>query len=194
MLKLPLFPLNLVLLPYENLPLHIFEPRYKQMVKNALEEDKPFGIILKQGKEVFYKGCGVKVTKVFKEYQNGEYDILVKGTELFDVVSTKMDGDTMIGEVKYIAIDNDIDKIHFQELQDTYLKVLLRFGVNTDLEVHMSKKISYEFLEGIQLPITVKKDILEINKESERLLFINKIFQNILKSDIQSDNNQKPEA
>ncbi|GIS53563.1 hypothetical protein Ct9H90mP29_06050 [bacterium] len=41
----------------------------------------------------------------------------------------------------------------------------------------MSKKISYEFLEGIQLPITVKKDILEINKESERLLFINKIFQ-----------------
>jgi hypothetical protein len=44
------------------------------------------------------------------------------------------------------------------------------------------------------LPITVKKDILEINKESERLLFINKIFQNILKSDIESDNNQKPEA
>ena len=100
----------------------------------------------------------------------------------------------MIGEVKYIAVENDIDKIHFQELQDTYLKVLLRFGVNTDLENHMSKKISYEFLEGIQLPITVKKDILEINKESERLLFINKIFQNILKSDIQSDNNQKPEA
>ncbi len=66
MLKLPLFPLNLVLLPYENLPLHIFEPRYKQMVKNAIEEDKPFGIILKQGKEVFYKGCEVKVTKYSK--------------------------------------------------------------------------------------------------------------------------------
>ena len=60
MLNLPLFPLNLVLLPYENLPLHIFEPRYKQMVKNAIEENKPFGIILKQGEEVFYKGCEVK--------------------------------------------------------------------------------------------------------------------------------------
>ena len=194
MSKLPLFPLELVLLPYESLPLHIFEPRYKKMVKSSIEEDKPFGIILKQGKEVFYKGCRVKVTKVFKEYQNGEYDILVKGTELFDVISTKMYGDTMVGEVEYITIETDIDKIRFQELQDTYLKVLLRFGVNTDLEIHMGKKISYEFLQGIQLPISIKKDIIEINNESERLLFINKIFHNILQTDIQTDNKQKPEA
>ena len=194
MSKLPLFPLELVLLPYESLPLHIFEPRYKKMVKSSIEEDKPFGIILKQGKKVFYKGCRVKVTKVFKEYQNGEYDILVKGTELFDVISTKMDGDTMVGEVEYITIETDIDKIRFQELQDTYLKVLLRFGVNTDLEIHMGKKISYEFLQGIQLPISIKKDIIEINNESERLLFINKIFHNILQTDIQTDNKQKPEA
>ena len=58
----------------------------------------------------------------------------------------------------------------------------------------MDKQISYEFLQGIQLPITVKKDILDINKESDRLLFINRIFNNILKTDIQSDNGQRPEA
>ena len=143
MSKLPLFPLELVLLPYESLPLHIFEPRYKKMVKRSIEDNKPFGIILNQGGQVFAKGCSVVITKVFKEYQNGEYDILVKGTELFDVISTEMDGDTMIGEVEYLAIGADTDDIHIQELQDTYLKVLLRFGVNTDLEVHMNKKISY---------------------------------------------------
>ena len=53
--KLPLFPLELVLLPYEMLPLHIFEPRYKAMVKNAIEDDIPFGIILKEGKNIFSK-------------------------------------------------------------------------------------------------------------------------------------------
>ena len=89
MSKLPLFPLELVLLPYESLPLHIFEPRYKKMVKSSIEEDKPFGIILKQGKEVFYKGCRVKVTKVFKEYQNGEYDILLKGVKRFKIISKR---------------------------------------------------------------------------------------------------------
>ena len=45
---LPLFPLKLVLLPYEILPLHIFEPRYKKMVKNAIEDKQPFGIVLKE--------------------------------------------------------------------------------------------------------------------------------------------------
>ena len=194
MLELPLFPLDLVLLPYESLPLHIFEPRYKKMVKNAIEQDTPFGIILKQGDEVFRKGCQVEVSKVFKEYKNGEYDILVKGTEPFDVISTKKDGDTIIGNVEYINLETVGHKTGFQELQDTFLRVLLRFGINTDLELHMDKQISYEFLQGIQLPITVKKDILDINKESDRLLFINGIFNNILKTDIQSDNGQRPEA
>ena len=194
MSRLPLFPLELVLLPYESLPLHIFEPRYKKMVKRFLDDDKPFGIILKQGGQIFDKGCRVIVTKVFKEYQSGEYDILVKGTDLFDVIRTEMDGDTMIGEVEYLAIGADTNEIHIQELQDTYLKVLLRFGVDTDLEVHMNKKISYEFLQGLELPVPIKKDILEINEESERLLFINKIFQRILEKEISPQNGQKPEA
>ena len=56
MTSLPLFPLNLVLLPYELLPLHIFEPRYKKMVKDHIEENKPFGIILNEGDIVCKKG------------------------------------------------------------------------------------------------------------------------------------------
>ena len=71
--SIPIFPLpKAVLLPRSRLPLHIFEPRYKKMVKNAIEQDTPFGIILKQGDEVFRKGCQVEVSKVFKEYKNGE--------------------------------------------------------------------------------------------------------------------------
>ena len=65
--KLPLFQLNLVLLPYEHLPLHIFEPRYKFMIKNAIEHNKPFGIILSEGKGVFSKGVKVCVKEVFKK-------------------------------------------------------------------------------------------------------------------------------
>ena len=66
MLELPLFPLDLVLLPYESLPLHIFEPRYKKMVKNAIEQDTPFGIILTPGVEVFRKGGQVEFQKYLK--------------------------------------------------------------------------------------------------------------------------------
>ena len=194
MSKIPLFPLKLVLLPYENLPLHIFEPRYKDMVRNAIEKDIPFGIILREGKGIFSKGCTVKVTKVFKKYQNGEYDIMVKGLERFDVINTEMDGDTVIGQVKYLPLQTESEPDLLVQLQDSYLKVLLRFEIDSDLETHLKKKISYEFLQGLQLPISLKKNLIDIDSETERIRFINDIFQSILKQPFKSGNGNLPEA
>ena len=194
MSKIPLFPLELVLLPYENLPLHIFEPRYKAMVRNAIEKDIPFGIILREGKGICLKGCTVKVTNVFKKYQNGEYDIMVKGLERFDVINTEMDGDTVIGQVKYLPLQTESEPDLLVQLQDSYLKVLLRFEIDSDLETHLKKKISYEFLQGLQLPISLKKNLIDIDSETERIRFINDIFQSILKQPFKSGNGNLPEA
>jgi len=194
MYKIPLFPLELVLLPYENLPLHIFEPRYKAMVRNAIEKDIPFGIILREGEGVFSKGCTVKVIKVFKEYQNGEYDIMVEGLERFDLIKTEMDGDTVIGQVKYLPLQTESEPDLLVQLQDSYLKVLLRFKIDSDLETHLKKKISYEFLQGLQLPIPLKKKLIDIDSETERLRFIYDIFQTILKQPFNSGNGNLPEA
>ena len=110
MISLPLFPLNLVLLPFELLPLHIFEPRYKKMVRDHIEDDKPFGIILNENNVVCTKGCRVKVQKVYKKYSNGEYDILVKGVEQFQVFNTRIEGETVIGEIDYVPLNNDADE------------------------------------------------------------------------------------
>lgn len=192
--KLPLFPLELVLLPYEKLPLHIFEPRYKTMVKNAIEDDIAFGIVLKEGEEVFPKGCKVKVTKVFKEYESGEYDIMVEGLDRFDVIGTEIVGDTVIGEIQYIPMNLDADQFLVQELQDSYLKVILRFGIKSDLEAHMNKKISYEFLQGLQLPTSLKKDLIDMDSEPSRLSFINTIFNNVLSQPFKTENDNLPEA
>ena len=194
MSKIPLFPLELVLLPYENLPLHIFEPRYKAMVRNAIEKDIPFGIILREGEGVFSKGCTVKVIKVFKEYQNGEYDIMVEGLERFDLIKTEMDGDTVIGQVKYLPLQTESEPDLLVQLQDSYLKVLLRFKIDSDLETHLKKKISYEFLQGLQLPIPLKKNLIDIDSETERIRFIYDIFQTILKQPFNSGNGNLPEA
>ena len=110
--KLPLFPLNLVILPYEYLPLHIFEPRYKIMITNNIEQNSPFGIIHKDGKNLYPKGCKVEVSKVYKKYQTGEYDILVRGIENFKIFNTKLDGETIVGEVEYISISMKVQKLN----------------------------------------------------------------------------------
>ena len=192
--KLPLFPLNLVLLPYEHLPLHIFEPRYKFMIKNAIEHNKPFGIILSEGKGVFSKGVKVCVEEVFKKYSNGEYDILVKGEEIFKVRSTEMDGDTVMGDVEFLPTQTGMEGPQFQKFQESYLKILLKFGVDRDLELHMKKKISFEFLQGLQLPLILKKEIINIKDEVNRLEFIKNIFNNILEADSKSPRGNLPQA
>ena len=190
----PLFPLNLVLLPYEHLPLHIFEPRYKLMIKNAIEHNKPFGIILSEGKGVFSKGVKVCVKEVFKKYSNGEYDILVEGEEIFKVKGTQMDGDTVMGDVEFLPIQTGMEGPQFQKFQESYLKILLKFGVDRDLELHMKKKISFEFLQGLQLPLILKKEIINIKDEVNRLEFIKNIFNNILEADSKSPSGNLPQA
>ncbi len=189
MISLPLFPLNLVLLPFELLPLHIFEPRYKKMVKDHIEENKPFGIILNENNVVCTKGCRVKVQKVYKKYSNGEYDILVKGVEQFQVFNTRVEGETVIGEIDYVPLNNDSDENLRKIIQDLYLKVLIKVGINNNLEMHMSKQLSYEFLQGFELPLKLKKQLILMDSEIKRLTIIKDIFENIINSDFSQRKN-----
>ena len=191
---LPLFPLKLVLLPYEILPLHIFEPRYKQMVKNAIENKQPFGIVLKDEEGVYIKGCRVEITRVLQKYPNGEYDIIVKGIERFKVLRTEKDGDMVFGQIEYIPISIETDLKLIDDVQDSYLKILLRYGINSDMEMHMNKKISYEYVKSIQLPIILKKELINMEHETDRLAFIKNIFDNILKQPNKSENGNFPES
>jgi len=184
MTRLPLFPLNLVLLPFELLPLHIFEPRYKKMVKDHIEQDKPFGIILNEDNVVCTKGCRVKVQKVYKKYSNGEYDILVKGVEQFKVINTSIEGETVIGEIDYVPLNSDGDEQLLKTIQELYLQVLIKVGISNSLEMHMGKKLSYEFLQGFELPLNMKKQLILMNSENKRLSLIKDVFVNILDSDI----------
>ena len=189
MISLPLFPLNLVLLPYELLPLHIFEPRYKKMVKDHIEKGKPFGIILNENNVVCTQGCRVKVQKVYKKYSNGEYDILVKGVEQFQVFNTRIVGETVIGEIGYVPLNSDSDEKLRMVIQDLYLKVLIKVGINNNLEMHMGKQLSYEFLQGFELPLKLKKQLILMNSENKRLTIIKDIFENIIDSDLSQKKN-----
>src|SRR5258707_13826771 len=77
--RIPLFPLNVVLLPGAILPLHIFEPRYRQMVRHCLDEKREFGVLLALPKGIVRVGCTARVTEVVKRYNDGRMDIVTVG-------------------------------------------------------------------------------------------------------------------
>lgn len=90
--RIPLFPLNVVLLPGAALPLHIFEPRYRAMVRHCLATKSEFGMVLAGGSSVAPIGCTTEIVRVLQEYPTGESDIFTEGRAAFrirDVLSEK---------------------------------------------------------------------------------------------------------
>lgn len=117
-LTLPMFPLNMVLLPGETTKLYIFEERYKQLVDDCLENDASFGIpFLEKGKVKKY-GCEVKINRVLKNYENGGMDILVESTGLFRILQyTEVLKPKLYGAALIENISNN-QKILLNNLQD----------------------------------------------------------------------------
>ena len=124
-------------------------------------------------------GCAVEITKVIKTYTSGEYDIVVTGKKRFKIMNRTKNGDLWIGHVKFFQDQKVGDNNLFKELQDEYLRVLLKFGIEDNMELHLNKKLSFEFVKGILLPIPIKKKLLELANEKDRLSFIKNLFNKI---------------
>ena len=184
MIKIPLFPLNIVVLPFEEVPLHIFEPRYKKMIKESVENDTPFGIVLNNNGSIDNIGCSLNVTKIIKHYKTGEYDLIATGNKCFQVLDKVKKDDLWIGDIKYMdtpIIEND--KI-LKLVQNKYLELLIKLGKDQNFEIYLEREISFQFLIGITLPLDLKRNILLLENESERLLYINDLFDKVLSQPI----------
>ena len=85
-LTIPMFPLNMVLLPVETKTLHIFEERYKQLVSDCLDNEAHFGIPFLHQKSMGDYGIEVKISNVIKSYDNGEMDIAIEAVKVFKII------------------------------------------------------------------------------------------------------------
>ena len=179
--NIPLFPLNIVAVPKERIPLHIFEPRYKQMIKDSIKTGDPFGIVLKDDKGVKSIGCSVKIIRVLKEHPTGEYDIIVQGLQCFRIKEkTQENNQLWIGKVTYLEDHESASADLLEKTRDQYLHILLKLGLNEDMERHMSKSRSFDFIEFINLPNKIKQQLIETNDENQRLEIINRIFTGVM--------------
>ena len=192
MIKIPLFPLNIVVLPFEEVPLHIFEPRYKKMIKESIENDTPFGIVLNNNGSIDNIGCSLNVTKIIKHYKTGEYDLIATGNKCFQVLDKVKKEDLWIGNIEYMdapIIEND--KI-LKLVQNKYIELLIKLGKDENFEIYLEREISFQFLIGITLPLDLKRNILLLENESERLLYINDLFDKVLSQPIHKKKNDSP--
>ena len=194
MYTIPLFPLNMVVLPFEQVPLHIFEPRYKKMIDESLKNNTPFGIVSKNNGSVDSVGCSLKVTKIIKHHESGEYDLIATGDKCFQVIERSKVNDLWVGSIEYMRTPKIEDKNILKSVQNKYLELLIKLKNEKNFEFLMDKNISFQFLAGILLPVDIKRNILMLNSETKRLIYINDLFKKILSQKIQNTKNNFPKA
>jgi len=102
---LPLFPLQVVLLPGSQLPLHIFEDRYKEMIGEVLRDKLEFGVVLANEKGIVNTGCSATVDRVLKEYPDGRLDILTRGRRRFEILLLNEERSFLRGAVEFFDDD-----------------------------------------------------------------------------------------
>ena len=170
---LPLFPLNLVAFPGENLNLHIFEDRYRQLIDECLELETPFGIPSYVKNTIEY-GTEVKVVELVKKYEDGTMDITTQATRIFKVVSfnSQVDGKLYAGG-SIVFLNNINDDEPGIRLEMVNLIKELYETINVVKTVEVSEDISsFDIAHKVGLSLEEEYQLLQIEKESQRQTYI----------------------
>jgi Lon protease-like protein len=169
--RIALFPLNVVLFPGATLPLHIFEPRYRAMVKNCLEENSEFGVLLSLPKGVARVGCTAEIAQVGTRYPDGRMDILTVGRVPFRVVELFSENPLLEGQVDYLEDREFSDDPRIQrelvELFET-CHTLIYEDYPKNLEGTPSQELSYLVAGTLPIELLCKQQILELRSEADR--------------------------
>jgi len=169
--RIPLFQLNVVLLPGAPLPLHIFEPRYKDMVKECLEAKSEFGMLLSLPKGVARVGCTAEILEVVKRYPDGRMDIITVGRAPFRVVELFEQNPLLEGQVDYLedrgAPGNPVVQRQLVELYEACHTRLFE-GYPKNLEGTPVEELSYRIASTLPLDLLWKQQILELRSEEDR--------------------------
>jgi Lon protease-like protein len=170
-LELPIFELPLVLLPGEQVPLHIFEDRYKRMVGNALDQDQPFGIVLRDDEGARSIGCTARVDDVLERFDDGRMNIVVSGEAPFKVLDRFESPEYPAGEVELIPEQEvpPIDVASASAAREAFAELAERAtGERPDAE-ELDGASAYSIAARIELPADTKQRLLEMRDEDERM-------------------------
>lgn len=167
---LPIFPLNLVVFPHENLNLHIFEPRYRQLVNESLETGMTFGIPSVLNGKLLNYGTEVEIKELSKRYEDGRMDIKTKGKRIFRIIDVKnpLEGklyaSAQVGFLEHETISEFVHPKLLAMVSELYQ--LLK--VNKDFTPNPPLPFSYQIAHTIGISLKDEFELLMIEKEEKR--------------------------
>jgi Lon protease-like protein len=179
---LPLFPLDLVLLPGTPLPLHVFEPRYKEMIGECLERNCPFGVVRSSEGGIAEIGCTAEIVSVKKKYDDGRMDIVTQGRERFEVMHVSQERSFLQADVAYlqdepgVATDDQVS-----EAMRLHGEIMTLAGAERENAADVDRRLlSFHLAGSLPLDPDFKQSLLTMKSEPERLRAVITFFESFL--------------
>lgn len=160
---LPLFPLQVVLLPGSQLPLHIFEDRYKEMIGEVLRDQLEFGVVLASEKGIVNTGCTATVDRVLRQYPDGRLDILTRGRRRFEILLLNEERSFLRGAVEFFDDEEEAS----QSIPDVLKNVIALGQLPLDPE-SSDPRLSFRLVQDIA-DLGFRQTLLTMRSEAERM-------------------------
>ena len=181
---LPLFPLDVVLLPGTPLPLHVFEPRYKEMIGECLERNEVFGVVRTKEGGVAEIGCTAEIMTVTKKYDDGRMDIVTVGRDRFEVLQVNQDRSFLQAEVLYLRDEpGAASPEEISQAMKLHTEIMTLAGAQpADASAIDKQQLSFHLAGSLPLDLDFKQALLGMKSEPERLQAIISFFETLLPS------------
>lgn len=180
--EFPLFPLGLVALPDEVVPLHIFEERFKTMMERCLKRESEFGIVWLSDDGLREVGCACTITEVVDRAEDGKLDILTRGTRPFQILEREERLPYPAGTVEFLADREEAVDGSLAELaRETYAELVERATDNRPDAEDLARMSAYAMAATVDFGLDAKQGLLDIRSENARLRLVTRLFRAAMK-------------
>jgi uncharacterized protein len=181
---IPIFPLNVVVYPGEILNLHIFEPRYKELVKECFENKKPFGIPAVINGHVAEYGTLVTIQEIAQEYDNGEMDIITNGTIVFRILEIIKKIPDKLYSGAIVNYPENAEVYHRKELMQVVIKAIRELhrilNISKDFRKPDEELNAYDLAHHAGLSMEEEYEMLALFREEQRQEYLKRHLGKVL--------------
>ena len=174
----PLFPLGMVAIPGEIVPLHIFEDRYQTMFAICLEEEREFGIVWLSDDGLKPVGCACEITEVLERLPDGRMNVLTRGTRPFRIVEREEHLAYPAGTVEFLQDkDEPADLVARDAAQEIYADLVEQATDNRPDADELAAMTAYAMAATVDFGLDAKQGLLDLRSENARLRLVARLFR-----------------
>ena len=179
MTELGLFPLGIVLLPSEQIPLHIFEERYQELIGECLDEGVEFGLVYADDDGVRDVGTRAAVTEVLERFEDGRMNIVVEGRERFRLLELTTGRSFHTGRVEAVEDAPDTaDAAETERALELYRRLVELTGAEVEAPRLEAEQLSFELAGRFDFSPELKQRLLALTSERRRMQFLVELLEN----------------